>query len=305
VAQFGVSDGGSGVLAPAGGGRMQLHNNTTAEAATALAGGAAPATIPFFIYESADKPAEIRKEKSFGDLVSAGGPIALVIVILGAVAIAMLAARTVFLYLSATNTANLVEEIAPLVREGKRDEALSRCKASKGAASRVLASTIRHLDADPTRLEDVISESILHETPFLERFESAITVFAAVAPLLGLLGTVTGMISTFDVITVYGTGDPKLLSGGISEALITTQLGLMVAIPALLFGNFLSGWSDRIKAGMENVALRITNISKGCDPLDLAPGSIPASWSDKKNDKDDGVKEAQPSPVAQGVGSTA
>ena len=84
----------------------------------------------------------------------------------------------------------------------------------------------------------------------------AILVSAAVAPLLGLLGTVTGMISTFDVITVFGTGDPKLLSGGISEALITTQLGLSVAIPTLLAGNLVSGWAEQIRSGMERAALQ-------------------------------------------------
>jgi biopolymer transport protein ExbB len=94
----------------------------------------------------------------------------------------------------------------------------------------------------------------------MERFGMAIMVIAAVAPLLGLLGTVSGMISTFAIITEHGTGDPKLLSGGISEALITTQLGLMVAIPLLLLGNLLNGWCGRISANLEEkVLMRIAN----------------------------------------------
>jgi biopolymer transport protein ExbB len=68
------------------------------------------------------------------------------------------------------------------------------------------------------------------------------------------------MISTFDIITEFGTGDPKLLSGGISVALVTTQLGLAVAIPALILGNLLSGWSNRIKDEMEKAALNVINI---------------------------------------------
>ncbi|MCA9546163.1 MAG: MotA/TolQ/ExbB proton channel family protein, partial [Myxococcales bacterium] len=72
-------------------------------------------------------------------------------------------------------------------------------------------------------------------------------------------GTVTGMISTFDVITEFGTGNPKLLSGGISEALITTELGLVVAIPALLAGNLLNGWAERLKSGIEQGALALMN----------------------------------------------
>ena len=91
------------------------------------------------------------------------------------------------------------------------------------------------------------------------RFGSAILVIASVSPLLGLLGTVTGMISTFDVITEFGTGDPKLLSGGISIALVTTKLGLIIAIPALLVGSLLSAWARNIKRDMEHAALRVTN----------------------------------------------
>jgi biopolymer transport protein ExbB len=83
-----------------------------------------------------------------------------------------------------------------------------------------------------------------------------------VAPLLGLLGTVTGMIQTFDVITEFGTSDPKLLSGGIATALVTTELGLIVAIPCLLLGNLLGGWADRIKDDMEKAALRTINLYK-------------------------------------------
>ena len=79
------------------------------------------------------------------------------------------------------------------------------------------------------------------------------------APLLGLLGTVTGMIATFDAITEVGTGDPRTLAGGISEALITTELGLIVAIPTLLLGNFLSGVGERFKRRLEIAALSIQN----------------------------------------------
>ena len=87
-----------------------------------------------------------------------------------------------------------------------------------------------------------------------------ILMIAGVAPLLGLLGTVTGMIQTFDVITEFGTSDPKLLAGGIAVALVTTEQGLIVAIPCLLLGNLLSGWADRIKDDMEKGALKVINL---------------------------------------------
>jgi biopolymer transport protein ExbB len=75
------------------------------------------------------------------------------------------------------------------------------------------------------------------------------------------------MIATFDIITIHGTGDPKLLSGGISEALITTELGLIVAIPALLIGNLLSSWADRITSGLEVAALRVINAASGFESI--------------------------------------
>ena len=152
-----------------------------------------------------------------------------------------------------------MSEVGDLVGKGKVDMALEACKKRKGSTSRVVSAALRNLDRDREHLEDIISEAILHESSHLNRFGSMIMVIAAVAPLLGLLGTVTGMISTFDIITEFGTGDPKLLSGGISIALITTEVGLAVAIPALLFGNLLSGWAEGIKDDMEKAALRIIN----------------------------------------------
>ncbi len=262
VAALGVSDKGAGTLAPAGEGHLKLWAPETAEQARLLAQGKHPATLPLYLYESLEKPAQVDKGKTVQEVIKSGGIIAYVIVALGGAALVLIIGRVFFLLRSQSNTTRMVDEISPLIEKGNLDQALKHLQPARGATARVLAATVRNLESDPHHLEDIISESILHETPYLERFESAIMVFAAVAPLLGLLGTVTGMISTFDVITEFGTGDPKLLSGGISEALITTQLGLAVAIPALLIGNLLSGWSERIKTGMENAALRVTNIFK-------------------------------------------
>jgi len=262
VAALGVSDKGAGTLAPAGEGHLKLWAPETAEQARLLAQGKHPATLPLYLYESLEKPAQVDKGKTVKEVIESGGIIAYVIVALGGAALVLIIGRVFFLLRSQSNTTRMVDEISPLIEKGNLNQALKHLQPARGATARVLAATVRNLESDPHHLEDIISESILHETPYLERFESAIMVFAAVAPLLGLLGTVTGMISTFDVITEFGTGDPKLLSGGISEALITTQLGLAVAIPTLLIGNLLSGWSERIKTGMENAALRVSNIFK-------------------------------------------
>ena len=85
--------------------------------------------------------------------------------------------------------------------------------------------------ADAEALELKLDEAILREQSSVGRFLWAVKVVSVAAPLMGLLGTVTGMINTFQAITLFGTGDPKLMAGGISEALVTTMLGLVVAIP--------------------------------------------------------------------------
>jgi biopolymer transport protein ExbB len=107
--------------------------------------------------------------------------------------------------------------------------------------------------------ESVMQEAILHELPLLQRGLAPLAVFGAVAPLLGLLGTVTGMIETFRVITLHGTGDPKLMSGGISEALITTEIGLAVAIPVMLVHTWLKRRVDHVISDMEEQAMHLVN----------------------------------------------
>lgn len=111
---------------------------------------------------------------------------------------------------------------------------------------RVLATAKEANNQGQETLELKIDEAILKEVPQLEKAQSMIKLFAAIAPLLGLLGTVTGMIATFQAITNFGTGDPKLMAGGISQALITTVLGLVAAIPLLLSHNLVSSQSKRL-----------------------------------------------------------
>jgi biopolymer transport protein ExbB len=104
-----------------------------------------------------------------------------------------------------------------------------------------------------------VKEVLLREVPRLERHLTTLSVLAAAAPLLGLLGTVSGLIAMFQVITQHGVNDPKLLAGGIGEALIATETGLLIAIPTLLGHNFLANRVDRIVADMEFYALKALN----------------------------------------------
>jgi len=104
----------------------------------------------------------------------------------------------------------------------------------------------QYQEADLETLEMKLDEAVLKELPALEQGLSLLKLLAAVAPLLGLLGTVTGMIATFQSITLFGTGDPKLMAGGISQALITTVLGLVAAIPLLFMHNIVSSRSREL-----------------------------------------------------------
>ncbi len=108
---------------------------------------------------------------------------------------------------------------------------------------RILAAHEASRDKTLDALSLTLDEAIMRETPALERYQGIIKVFAALAPLLGLLGTVVGMILTFQQLTLFGTGDPKLMAGGISQALMTTVLGLVVAIPLILLHSLVSSTS--------------------------------------------------------------
>ena len=102
-------------------------------------------------------------------------------------------------------------------------------------------------------------ELLLREVPRLERHLTTLAVLAAAAPLLGLLGTVSGLIAMFQVITEHGVNDPKLLAGGIGEALIATETGLLIAIPTLLGHNYLANRVDDLAADAEHHAVKALN----------------------------------------------
>jgi biopolymer transport protein ExbB len=259
IAGYGVSDKQAGTLAPVGGGKMQVVETETADVARRMSEGDYPESLPIFLYDSPDKAVETFEEKSLRKTIEGGGIIGIVILGLGAIAFLLILVRVGLLASVSPGGKERVGDVAEHIGQGAFDKAAEAARSIRGAMGRVLSATVLGLKHEPAKVEDTVSESVLNEQPRLERFRSAISVFAAVAPLLGLLGTVTGMISTFDVITIHGTGDPKLLSGGISEALITTELGLIVAIPALLIGNLLSSWADRITSGLEVSALKIIN----------------------------------------------
>lgn len=126
----------------------------------------------------------------------------------------------------------------------------AQLKSDKANTNNPLGRVLAIHEANPTMdtetLELKLNEQVLKEIPQLEKYQGALKIIAAVAPLMGLLGTVTGMIITFQAITIYGAGDPKAMASGISSALITTVLGLLVAIPTVLMHTMVASRSKRI-----------------------------------------------------------
>jgi len=126
-------------------------------------------------------------------------------------------------------------------------------------AGDMLATAVEHVDEKKEYIEEILYEKMLGARTKLERGLSFLALTATVGPLMGLLGTVMGMIATFKLISSFGSGDPKVLASGISEALIATASGMIVAIPALLLHAFLSRKAKGIIGSMEQTAVGFIN----------------------------------------------
>ena len=166
-----------------------------------------------------------------GERINQGGFVGYLIILIGLLGVAMSLWRMKY----------LKDEGDAINRQLKSSE-----PSNDNSLGRILSIYKENQGIDPETLELKVDEAILREVPQLEKYHSIIKVFAAVAPLMGLLGTVVGMIVTFQALTLFGTGDPKLMAGGISQALVTTMLGLIVAIPLVFLHSVLTSWSTSL-----------------------------------------------------------
>jgi biopolymer transport protein ExbB len=168
---------------------------------------------------------------SLRERIDQGREVGYLIIVMGVVGILFVLERIFYLF-----------TVTGKVRRQMRSDTPS----DKNPLGRILQVYHENRNVDVETLELKLDEAILKETPALERFLTIIKIISAVAPLFGLLGTVTGMIATFQAITLFGAGDPKLMADGISQALVTTVLGLTVAIPTLLLHSFVASMSKRV-----------------------------------------------------------
>ncbi len=206
---------------------------------------------------NAQKLAETKE--SIVEHVSKGGPV--MVPILGMAAAALLVALIKWLQMSKVKEVRpeIVEKLVHVLGTRGKAAAVSEANLIGDPAGKMLRAGVEHFGEPKELVEESMYEKLLEAKLVLQNKLPFIALSAASAPLLGLLGTVTGMINTFKLITVYGTGDAKTLSSGISEALITTEFGLIVAIPALLLHSYLSRRAAAVGDNMEKVALIFLN----------------------------------------------
>ena len=189
------------------------------------------------------------------DLIISGGPVMVPIGLASVIGLAVLLERIWALRASAVVPQSFVVEVDELMRQARWGDVIATARKSNSAAGRVVlaAADVRHKSraAVKERLEEVGRR----EAAELERFSSVLGTIASIAPLLGLLGTVWGMILTFDVIQTEGIGVVANLAGGISQALISTMAGLTVGIPALVAHRWVLARADRHVLALEDVGL--------------------------------------------------
>jgi len=124
----------------------------------------------------------------------------------------------------------------------------------------ILDGYLAEVTDDKKLNENILISLNIRQKSYLEKLTGTIAMLAAIAPLLGLLGTVTGMIKTFDVISTFGTGNARALAAGISEALITTETGLVLAVPGLFFVSFISRHTDELLTRVQRFCIRLQNV---------------------------------------------
>ncbi|GAB4353571.1 MAG: MotA/TolQ/ExbB proton channel family protein [Methylohalobius crimeensis] len=172
----------------------------------------------------------------------------------------------------------LVAQVWQLYRKRQLDSTHLRHLQTSSPLGAVLAAGLANYHYGREVMKEAIEDAgrqVAHE---LERFLNSLGTIASITPLLGLLGTVLGMIKVFSAITTLGVGDPKVLAGGISEALITTATGLSVAIPTLIFHRYFQARVDELVLGMENEALRFIEIMHSEEePSDLERSEKPSA----------------------------
>lgn len=208
---------------------------------------------------SGGKLSEASQEQSLLEHIEKGGIIGYIILALGFLTFSCIVIKWIEISTLRVVTSKQIETALNLLKTKGKDAALAYTETLPKFSADFIATGIKASNEPREILEEFVFAKILQVRPRLERFLAFVSISAAASPLLGLLGTVSGIITTFGVLSVSGSSDPKSLSVGISEALVTTEFGLMVAIPALIFHAILYRMMRRKLGHLEQGMLTLLN----------------------------------------------
>lgn len=194
------------------------------------------------------------------EIFQKGGPLMYPILLCSVLGLGIFLERMVTYARTRRGTEGLVRDVESLAAQGQIQEALVVCQRSGTPLARIFIAALRSAGRPRDQVKVAVEEVGAREAAPLERYLGLLGTIATISPLLGLLGTVLGMIRAFTVIALQGAGTPATLGGGISEALITTAAGLTVAIPTILLHKYLSSRVDRMILEMEEFSLRVVDL---------------------------------------------
>jgi len=191
------------------------------------------------------------------EIILAGGPVMWPLIVLSIVAATIFFERLWTLQERRVIPHEITDKIWKLVESGQLNDKHVAALAQNSALGQILAAGLANRHRPRELVKESIEDTGRHVVHELERFLNLLGTIASVSPLLGLLGTVIGIITAFNAITQAGVGDPRALSGGIGQALITTAAGLIVAIPSLMGYRYLRGRVESLVIGMEKEAIKL------------------------------------------------
>ena len=197
------------------------------------------------------------------ELISSGGWLMVPIILCSVFSVAIIIERLWTLKKDNVAPADLVVDIEHLLKQHQITEDRLEELEHSSYLGRILVAGLCVSNQTSAEIRRSIEEAGRHVVHELEKYLNALGTIAAITPLLGLLGTVIGMIKVFAAITAVGVGNPQILAGGISEALITTAAGLSVGIPSLMFHRYFKGKINELTVDMEQHALRLLNLMEG------------------------------------------
>ena len=197
------------------------------------------------------------------ELIQSGGVLVWLIILCSVISLAIIIERFWMLKRGAVTPFGLMDEVEKLLDEPELDASKVAEIRRSSPLGRILAAGLINIDQHRVVMKEAVEEAGRHVIHDLEKYLNTLGTLAAITPLLGLLGTVIGMIDVFAAITSAGVGNPTVLAGGISQALVTTAAGLTVGIPSLMFHRYFRGRVNELAIGMEQEALRFLEYVHG------------------------------------------